>query len=73
MKTIEFETRVEGSYGLRVPPEVAAQIPKGQTVKVLVVIPEQPSEDEEEREWVRMAQERFVAGYADGDSIYDAL
>jgi hypothetical protein len=54
---------------LEVPRDVALQIPKDQTVQVVVLFPE----SSEDAEWRRLTSEQFLRGYSEGDSIYDAL
>jgi hypothetical protein len=69
MKAVEFLTRVDVNNSLDVPPDVAAQLPRGQEVRVIVLVPE----PEEDQEWSRLAADRFLAGYDDSDAIYDRL
>ena len=54
---------------LEVPRDVALQIPKDQTVQVVVLF----AESSAEAEWRRLTAEQFLRGYSEGDSIYDAL
>jgi hypothetical protein len=54
---------------LRVPDDLAAQIPKEESVRVIVLVPE----DGEDADWQRLTREQFLRGYGEGDSIYDAL
>lgn len=51
------------------PSELAAQIPPGQLVRVLLLIPESA----EERDWEQFTAEEFLKGYAESDAIYDPL
>jgi hypothetical protein len=69
MRALEFETRFAAEAQLRVPDEIAAQIPKGESIRVIVLIPEST----EEADWSRLAAEQFLRGFGDSDSIYDAL
>jgi hypothetical protein len=65
----EFQAQVNADGSLSVPEEVARQLPAGQAVRVLVLVPE-PTEEED---WKRLTMEQFLAGYAEGDAIYDQL
>jgi len=69
MKALEFQTKMDPEDSLRVPKELAAQIPKDRTLQVIVLFPEV----NEEVDWQQLTQEQFFRGYAAGDSIYDAL
>jgi hypothetical protein len=69
MKALEFRARVSANKTLDVPAEIAEQTPPEQAVQVIVLIPEAP----EDREWAHLTTERFLAGYAEGDAIYDHL
>lgn len=67
MKTIEFLARIGADAALEVPPEVAAQLPQGQAVRVIVLM----SEANENQDWSRLTAERFPAGYDESDAVYD--
>jgi len=69
MKALEFEAQLNADQTLSVPQSVAAQIPQGETVRVLVLV----SEPTEEEAWQRLATEQFFKGYAESDAIYDQL
>ena len=69
MKAVEFRSRMKADESLEVPRDLAAQIPKDQTVQVIVLLPE----DSEDSEWQRATVEQFLRGYGESDSIYDAL
>ncbi len=69
MLTHEFEARINPDHTLAVPDEIAAHIPVGQTIRVIVVLHD-PTEEED---WRRLALEQFFKGYAEGDAIYDEL
>ena len=70
MKTLEFEATMNPDDSLTVPAEVAAQIQMAQPLRVILVVPEP---DDDEREWARLSAEQFLAGYDEGDAIYDEL
>ena len=69
MKTLEFEAKLDPDATLKVPEEIAAQIPKEELVRVILLMPE----DDEDSDWQRLAHEQFLLGYAESDSVYDAL
>jgi hypothetical protein len=69
MKALEFEARLNPDHTLTVPAELAAQLPGGAPVRVLLLVPAA----DEEQEWKRLAAEQFFKGYAEGDAIYDEL
>jgi hypothetical protein len=65
----EFETQLNADHTLAVPEEIAARIPQGQPVRVIVLV-DDTSEDED---WRRLTSEQFFKGYAEGDAIYGEL
>jgi hypothetical protein len=69
MKAFEFEGNVQPQGRLSIPPEVAAQLPPNQPVRVLLLVPELG----EDAEWARLTIEQFLKGYDDSDAIYDEL
>lgn len=69
MKAVEFQAEVNPDQTLRVPSNLADAIPSGQSVRVLILIPEGASD----AEWERLTAHEFGQGYADTDAIYDQL
>jgi hypothetical protein len=69
VKALEFESKLGEDASLRVPYDLALQIPKGEPVRVIVLIPES-TEDEA---WQRLTHDQLLQGYSEGDSIYDAV
>ena len=69
MKAVEFQSQVNSDQTLTVPASVIGAIPIGQTVRVLILFPE----NETDQEWERLTAEEFGQGYADTDVIYDQL
>ena len=69
MHAVEFRTRVNTDRTLTVPPAVAAALPPGRPVRVLLLIGEEG--EREDAAWEAAAAAEFAAGYADGDAIYD--
>jgi hypothetical protein len=69
MKTLEFNATLDTESNLRVPTELAAQIPAREPVRLIVPLPK----DQDCRDWDRLTAEQFLAGYSESDSIYDSL
>jgi hypothetical protein len=69
MKAVEFQARVNPDQTLTVPDSAMGAISVGQSVRVLILVPE----DEMDQDWERLAAEAFGRGYADTDAIYDQL
>jgi hypothetical protein len=69
MKAIEFQSQLNSDQTLTVPDSVVGAIPIGQTVRVLVLL----AENGTEQEWERLTAEEFGQGYADTDAAYDQL
>lgn len=67
MKAIEFHSHLSSDQTLTIPASVRDALPIGQTVRVLILVPE----GEPDREWEALAAEEFGRGYADADAIYD--
>ncbi|HTK76349.1 MAG TPA: hypothetical protein VL371_13885 [Gemmataceae bacterium] len=70
-KALEFQAQVGADQTLRLPPEVAAEIPAGRPVRVLLLVDEVDDEAVEEAAWKRYALERFFEGYSEEDALYD--
>ena len=69
MKAVEFQSELRPDHTLSVPADVLERIPRGQPLRVLVLVPE----DAEDQAWEQLAAAEFGMGYADGDAIYDQL
>lgn len=69
MKALAFEAQVNPDHTLPIPSTVAAEIPAGQMVRVLVLLPD----SSEDADWERLTTEQFLKGCADSDAIYDEL
>jgi hypothetical protein len=69
MKAIEFESQLNPDQTLTVPPTVAASVPMGKKVRVLILI----SEDDGDPIWEEMAAAEFGRSYAESDNVYDQL
>ena len=69
MKVLEFQTQIPPDGTLKLPPDIAAQIPGDDSVHVVLVV----GDSSEDEDWKRLTADRFLAGYAPSDDIYDAL
>lgn len=69
MKALEFKAQVTPDCTLSVPSSVASEVPSGQTVRVLLLIPDST----EDADWERLGVTEFLKGYAESDAIYDQL
>ena len=69
MKVLEFQTQIPSDGVLQVPPDIAAQIPGDDPVRVVLLV----GDSSEEEDWKRLTAERFLAGYSQGDDIYGGL
>jgi hypothetical protein len=69
MKALEFETKLSGDANLKVPADLAGQIPREEAVRVIVLLPD----GVEDKDWQRLASDQLLSGYSEGDSIYDAV
>ncbi len=71
MIAYELSAKVTSDGQLDIPSVFAEMLPRGQVVRLLVLIDE--SADDEEAAWSRLTAEQFLAGYSEADSIYDTL
>ena len=69
MKAVEFHATLSKDSSLKVPENVASCLPKDEAVRVIVLLPDQ----EGDSDWGQITRGQFLAGYSDGDSIYDAV
>ena len=69
MKALEFASTLGSQRTLDVPADVAHEIPVGQPLRVILLIPD----DEGDRDWEHLAASEFGQGYCDSDSIYDQV
>ena len=69
MKAVEFHARVNPDQTLTVPARAMGAIPVGRAVRVLILVPE----NDTDQEWEYLAAESFGRRYAEADAIYDQL
>jgi len=70
MKALEFDTQVANHDEIRVPPDVAAQIPEGSSLR-LILLPD--AEDADAQGWRQVSLDRFSAAYSEEDAVYEKL
>lgn len=68
MRAIEFTTELSESQTLRIPQEIAAQLPKTGRARI-IVLTEDPTGD---AEWLIGAYEQFLRDDSPEDAIYDS-
>lgn len=69
MNAIEFVTELTGDPVLRIPAEVAAQLPRAGQARIIVLT----SDDAEDIEWRRASYEQFLRDDSPDDAIYEGL
>ena len=67
MKAIEFQSHLNSDQTQTIPASMRGVLPIGQTVRVLILVPEAQAN----RQWEELAAEEFGQGYTDADVIYD--
>jgi hypothetical protein len=70
-KALEFQAQVGADQTLRLPPEIAAEIPSGRRVRVLLLIDDADDEAAEDAAWRHYALERFFEGEEEFDGLYE--
>ena len=68
MKAIEFEGALNSSGQITVPPEVARQLPHGESLHIVLQW-DMAGDDA----WSTLGRQRFEAAYADEDAVYEQL
>jgi len=72
MKAYDVLARITEDGRLELPKAILKLLPRGQEVRLIILVPEK-SDLEEEIDWSRLTAEQFFAGYAEMDSVYDDL
>jgi hypothetical protein len=68
MKALEFDGHVADHGQIRIPPDLAEQIPRGSVVRVIILL--EGGEDESRRQ---LGLDRFSAAYSAEDAVYENL
>ena len=66
MQAYEFTATLTLDGKVEIPRTVSEKLPVGRSLRLIVLVA-----DEEEVAWQTLTTARFLAGYADADSIYD--
>jgi hypothetical protein len=69
MKALEFQAALNPDCTLTVPADIAAQVQREQSLRVILLVPDST----EDKDWAHLTAEQFLKGYADSDAIYDEL
>lgn len=72
MKAYEFPGKVTTEGKIELPEAILQKLAHNQQVKVIILVNE-PSVDEEDKAWHRLATEELLKGYSTEDSIYDTI
>jgi hypothetical protein len=68
MKALEFKTRIKNQQIL-IPAEMQSRLKTDKDIRVIVLIDEPDAYDD--LTFQQTAQEQFLIGYSDSDSVYD--
>jgi len=69
VKTADFVTELTPGGQICVPPEIAAQVPHGERLRVILAW----GQPEDEAAWKAAGRRQFEAAYTADDSIYESL
>ena len=69
MKTAGFKSELSPSGQIAVPPEIAAQVPPGESIQVVL----QWGISDDDAAWRAAGRPPFEAAYAGDDSVYETL
>jgi len=65
---LEFTTILNQDLTLQIPKDIAAQLPKSGSARVIILT----EEDSEDRQWRQAAYEQFAQDDSPEDSVYDS-
>jgi hypothetical protein len=68
MSSIEFETELHGESSLPLPPEVLERLPKSGRATVVLLIQNDPDDEQ----WRRAGYEQFMKDDDSEDAVYDS-
>ena len=68
MKAIEFTTRLADEKHIDIPLNFQKEVQRNKKVRVLILVDD---ENADETTWKLIAQQQFLKGYSEADSIYD--
>ena len=67
MKAVEFDAQLKGGDTLAIPAQIASQLPKSGSAKVIVLFPDDP----EDTAWRLASYAQFMREDSPEDSVYD--
>jgi hypothetical protein len=68
-KTLDFRGKITPHGQIAVPPEIALQVPAGETIEVVLRL----DVPDELQSWQEAGRRPFEAAYGPDDSVYDEL
>jgi hypothetical protein len=68
MKAVEFEGTITPTGRIAIPEEIAGQLPRGESLHVVL---QWDTTADEDQAWRAQGRQRFEAAYAPEDAIYD--
>ena len=72
MKAYEIAVTIGPDGRVELPEALRDVLAREQAVRVIILVPE-ATDSEEEGGWSRLTAEQFLAGYSEGDSVYDRI
>jgi hypothetical protein len=72
MKAYEFPIKVMPEGTVQLPGTLLALLPHDRVVRVIILVNE-PGDQEEKAAWSRLTTEQFFAGYSTADAVYDGI
>lgn len=72
MQTVEFKSKIiNNQIAIPVKMQTVLKAKQNKDVRVIVLIDDLEKHDDDDLAFRKMAQNQFLKGYADADSIYD--
>ena len=68
MRAVEFTAELGEQPFVRIPQEVAAQLPKGTQARIIILT----TDDPDDAQWRSAAYEQFVSDDSPQDAVYDS-
>ena len=72
MRAYEYPAKVTAEGKLELPDALREQLLPNQVVRIIVLINE-PADNEAKSAWSKLTAEQFLAGYSETDAAYDHL
>jgi hypothetical protein len=71
VKAYEIPVEVTAEGELDIPSAFIEKLPRGQVVRLIILIREPDDAGDEDAAWAKLTIEQFQAGYSEADAIYD--